>query len=87
MENLKPCPWCGSMPEIIDDGDGYYYYACLNLSCPFGPSGKVYATKEEATEAWNTRHRKKAIGTLNKDERFKNLKMVTVEQLYRTEGQ
>jgi Lar family restriction alleviation protein len=52
MENLKPCPFCGTNTELYDHA-GEYCVECLNCL-----SGTVwFSTKQLAIEAWNKRHR------------------------------
>lgn len=61
MAELKPCPFCGGMPELIVessyDAAGLYavenYYSIACTRC-FARSGRIY-NKEKAKEAWNRR--------------------------------
>ena len=64
MVKLKPCPWCGHIPEIytepVDQYDGTilcdHYIRCRNKKCPVGEiSTKYFDTINEAIEAWNRR--------------------------------
>lgn len=43
---LLPCPWCGSAPNVFEDGE----IQCSNKKCPVRPSARW-----GDTEAWNTR--------------------------------
>lgn len=57
MDDLKPCPFCGSdpVPEFYssEDGSGYATH-CQAEACPAWPS--VHGVDEnEAITAWNTR--------------------------------
>ena len=57
MDDLKPCPFCGSdpMPEFYssEDGSGYAIH-CQAEACPAWPS--VHGeNEEEAIAAWNAR--------------------------------
>lgn len=62
---LKPCPFCGSTPEIKMD-DRYprpkcdridaYEVVCTNWNCIIGGvDDHYYRSPEEASEAWNRR--------------------------------
>ena len=62
---LKPCPFCGSTPEIKMD-DRYprpkcdridaYEVVCTNWNCIIGGvDAHYYRSPEEASEAWNRR--------------------------------
>lgn len=63
MYKLKPCPFCGGMPELIVessyDATGLYavenYYSIACTRC-FARSGKI-CDKEKAEEAWNRREK------------------------------
>ena len=72
-DNLKPCPWCGSAPILIQtylgqsNGRGYtgchsYAIYCSNAACKaMAPNGRyddIYQSSEEAI--------KKAIEAWNK---------------------
>lgn len=53
MDELKPCPFCGSDEDIrvvSEYSEAFYVYCLTCTSC--GPSG---ATSQEAIEAWNRR--------------------------------
>ncbi len=52
-DTLKPCPWCGSKPYIIEDNS--YGDCCIGCTCEVEPC--VYRPKwklDEAIKAWNT---------------------------------
>jgi hypothetical protein len=53
-ELLKNCPWCGSLPITfnLNYGKGI---GCSNTECVDYYAGKVFDTKQEAVNAWNTR--------------------------------
>ena len=57
MDDLKPCPFCGSdpMPEFYssEGGTGYAIH-CQAEACPAWPSAHG-ENEEEAIAAWNTR--------------------------------
>lgn len=51
---LKPCPFCGSEPQVSTDKRGWMTIACVNLDCHIDVQGgeSVHA---EAARLWNTR--------------------------------
>lgn len=51
--NLKPCPFCGEMPEI-HNCDGETMIRCENIHCIYVAAG-WYGNEEQAIEAWNRR--------------------------------
>ena len=57
MDELKPCPFCGSNAVINQKRNLYTWIAeCSNTNCPASYMlGMDYDTKEEAVEAWNRR--------------------------------
>lgn len=58
MSDLKPCPFCGEEAFYLESYGGWYAQ-CVESGrdCPdFTGGTTVYCTKEEAAEAWNTRH-------------------------------
>lgn len=55
MSELLPCPFCGSETYLYEAKD-YYALGCENIGCHGNwTHSRVYETKEEAIEAWNTR--------------------------------
>ncbi len=50
---IAPCPFCGAMPEVDDEGRyyGLYYVRCLNCDAR-GPLGD---DADEAIRLWNKR--------------------------------
>ena len=60
MEELKPCPFCGSAAEISQgrfDGKDTSYVICrkCGASGEFFVVSPKYASNERAIEAWNRR--------------------------------
>lgn len=61
MEELKPCPFCGSKAILrkVATGrnrSGYeYYIRCGNIHCPVYVHTLNRNTEDEAVEAWNMR--------------------------------
>lgn len=57
MTELKPCPFCGEMPEWHQDlYDNTYCLYCNNEKCNTDMvATDHYENKEDAIKAWNTR--------------------------------
>lgn len=58
MTELKPCPFCGGVANVIDhhNDDGSVSVGCNNDTClGFSGLGWLFKTEAEAVEAWNTR--------------------------------
>lgn len=60
-EELKPCPYCGSSPEVRVHNDRLrcpelirYSVDCMNFCCSKYPSVGYYKTAEEAVDSWNS---------------------------------
>lgn len=53
-EELKPCTVCKAIPELVEDSmiPGMIAYYCV-CNC-----NNIYDTRQEAIDAWNTRHEK-----------------------------
>ena len=54
-EKLKPCPFCGGEPFMVDaeiDGRVYYIVKCGTCHCT---SGVMQMSRPAAAEAWNRR--------------------------------
>lgn len=51
MSDLKPCPFCGRMPDIEDCGEHRWFIRC---KCGIAQD-KLYAQKCDAVRAWNKR--------------------------------
>lgn len=56
---LKPCPFCGSEPQIIDDRDEIII-ECANADCQVLCETQNVETMCDAIRAWNTRAESKA---------------------------
>lgn len=57
-EKLKPCPFCGSVADIVEDISGRkaYHVACRNSKCFMGMGLPIWCKSEiEAVKAWNRR--------------------------------
>ena len=67
-EELKPCPFCGGEPEIVECDYGMYFtgYAvyCRQCSVKVGVTGRlgeayewvpIFSTEADAIASWNTR--------------------------------
>lgn len=60
MIGLKPCPFCGVVPDGVERYNigetTYFFVVCENISCKVGPDADCgYRSLEEAADAWNTR--------------------------------
>lgn len=57
MEELKPCPFCGTIPKVIEDISFHdYFVSCYNKKCPLDAVyTDDYKSKKQAIKAWNTR--------------------------------
>jgi hypothetical protein len=57
-EELKPCPFCGSSASchntVAPPHNDWVPY-CTNLDCSVEISGRVFLSKQEAVDFWNTR--------------------------------
>jgi len=65
MENLKPCPFCGAIPEVVEEdvepqGDPWYggkyeiFVRCACGCCLFnGSFHEGFSNNEAAAIAWN----------------------------------
>ena len=54
MKKLKPCPFCGEIPEI-HGSNNKYYTTCINPSCKIVVETVNKNTKAEVVKDWNTR--------------------------------
>lgn len=56
---LKPCPFCGGVPDIEPHEDLYrrmkFGIECRNADCEIQPFTAWYADRQECIEAWNRR--------------------------------
>lgn len=58
MSKLKPCPFCGVVPEVQKRTNGekeYYHIACENLYCRINPGTDYHVTKDVVVREWNRR--------------------------------
>ena len=54
MTKLKPCPFCGSTPEV-DRLDGEWIVSCENPGCRIYPHTSGDDLVDDAIAAWNER--------------------------------
>ena len=60
MDDLKPCPFCGQPPNVMDaDKEDILLFETVCSHC--GASSDNYDTIEEAITAWNTRAKQDEI--------------------------
>jgi Lar family restriction alleviation protein len=57
MDALLPCPFCGSEPEGVGTGPGYYFVNCADClaSTNLLLADELRPTEAEAIAAWNRR--------------------------------
>jgi hypothetical protein len=55
MSELKPCPFCGSLPVENFDNDPPYIVSCVNTDCFVRPSSFYAGYSEDAIKFWNAR--------------------------------
>jgi len=59
MDDLKPCPFCGSSARYILKDDisfgKWWDVGCNNQNCFLNEGADWYHTKDNVTELWNTR--------------------------------
>ena len=57
MNNLKPCPFCGSqdVDTTMDCMFGNFYVKCFNCYAVIPEPSSTNYTEKEAIEAWNRR--------------------------------
>ena len=56
MSDLRPCPFCGTKPEILSDGRRTWGLLEHKGGCLFPPFPK-HEIPESDFDAWNERHR------------------------------
>lgn len=57
-EDLKRCPFCGTMPEIKRVGEGSVIVVCPKCKCqtePQSASSSILAARVLAIDTWNNR--------------------------------
>ena len=70
MNELKPCPFCGSTVYLLDvatqpSGIELWDVYCANHQCYLsGGTNNMYETRHPAIEAWNSRAESQEIDTL-----------------------
>lgn len=55
MDELKPCPFCGVVPELAYDWSNEPYVACVEDDCDMSVSTATKPDAESAIAAWNHR--------------------------------
>lgn len=54
MQELKPCPFCGKRPHLIEPDEGDFKWSVSCLHCTAIDMYDI--SKEDVIEKWNTRH-------------------------------
>lgn len=53
---IKPCPFCGEQPSLVQTEDELYNYVfCDNTACEVAPCSDMFDSEYLATKAWNKR--------------------------------
>ena len=55
---LLPCPFCGNLPAVDHDKNGWYIWCETNAGyteCDVSVCTSSFANKDDAIKAWNTR--------------------------------
>ena len=52
---VKPCPWCGSQPKIVDVGDGGVTVRCISDKCKVKPGTCASMSQSVVVNQWNKR--------------------------------
>ena len=53
-EKLKPCPFCGEIPEVLKYEEKYYI-SCRDYNCKVNPITNFRKTKKTVIKYWNKR--------------------------------
>lgn len=51
---IKPCPWCGEMPEVFWSMDGISMIECVNRACDVCPHTELHGSMRDAVRGWNS---------------------------------
>lgn len=63
MNELLPCPFCGTVPEVTWPYDRDYHIECTECAC-FGTVELVSDKKDEVILKWNTRTAKERMARM-----------------------
>ncbi len=55
VKDLKPCPFCGSKPNVQEYNGGFVAIGCSNGRCYIHPHEFGFPSMEDAIEKWNKR--------------------------------
>lgn len=60
MAELKPCPWCGSEPRVLQYGNSGVI-SCMNHKCKMAPQTPLKQNVAELVYIWNNREDGKGV--------------------------
>lgn len=84
MSDLKPCPFCGQIPEVEKlkwpNGVISYRIFCGNENCVMPVCTDDYNNEVSAVNAWNTRHEDKRKEDLLRDVRNLEIKLEELDR-------
>lgn len=66
-EELKPCPFCGSPAERIDNGYFKFFIRCSSKTCNVLVNASSDMSSEECVKDWNTRHAEQELEAVKRE--------------------
>jgi hypothetical protein len=54
---LKPCPFCGTVPKLTAIVASRFWVSCKNRRCGINPETRLCETQDEAVSTWNERRK------------------------------
>jgi hypothetical protein len=52
---LKPCPFCGASPSLLQTINNSFYIRCCNIDCPIDPRTGYFDKPDTTAKKWNKR--------------------------------